>query len=72
MPSRVGAMAYKLMLPVGSLIHPVFHVSQLKMKLGRQVVPISQLPPVNAVGIIQPEPKEILDCQSRKVHYKAW
>lgn len=43
---RVGTVAYKLKMPSYSKIHPVFHVSLLKKKLGNDVVPQPSLPPV--------------------------
>ena len=57
---KVGEVAYKLDLPASSSIHPVFHVSCLKAKLGQQVTPISKLPSVSTDGNLTLEPEAIL------------
>ena len=49
---KVGDISYKLDLPASSLLHPVFHVSNLKAKLGNRVMPKPTLPTVNADLII--------------------
>lgn len=52
-------MAYRLDLLPESLLHPVFHVSTLKKKLGHSVSPFSTLPPVDRHGDFQHAPVQI-------------
>ena len=63
-------MACKLALPATSGIHPVFHVSLLKKKLGMGTVVQTNLPLTAEDGHVQLEPIAILDRKIVKKHNK--
>jgi hypothetical protein len=58
---RVGQDAYKLLLPKGCAIHPIFLISQLKKHIGDKVIPQPHLPLVDSEGNIQIYPKRLLE-----------
>lgn len=62
----VGAVSYKLKLLEGSKIHSVFHVSNLKEKLGEQDKMNPELPHLDVTDSINPIPQAILDRRTRR------
>jgi hypothetical protein len=70
---RVGDLSYKLDLPDTTTIHPVLHVSQLKAHLGKNAIPLPNVPLVTAEGKIKTTPLAILDeriIQRKKIPVK--
>lgn len=67
---RIISVAYRLELPEGALVHPVFHVSCLKKHVGPTETMTATLSLIDTQGAILVEPKRILDRRMRKV--KNW
>lgn len=65
--ARVGKVAYRLNLPPQSKIHPVFHVSLLKRRIGSDVRS-STLPPFNNQGEFIWTPLKVLDMAVVRKH----
>lgn len=57
--------AYKLTLLEGSCVHPTFHISCLKKKVGDHVHTQTKLSAIIDEGVMQVHPKAILDRRIR-------
>lgn len=68
---RIGAVAYKLQLPVEARIRNVFHISQLKKKIGDQIATARWPTFLNETQEVQKIPMTILDRQLVKRFNKA-
>lgn len=64
MLKHVRDVAYRLELPPNFVIHPIFHVSVLKKRVGMPKLIATNLPTFNDEGLMILKPKEVLQYRS--------
>lgn len=64
---RVRQLAYKLDLSSKTRMHPIFHILNLKKRLGSNLTIVPTLPPISNLGDIQPELERVLVKRIKKV-----
>lgn len=72
---RIGQVAYKLKLPPGSRVHPVFHVSLLKKQVGSQQVISTPLPEMDDQDCCPLKPAAVLQRRTiirQQKHITQW
>ena len=68
---RIGKVAYKLHLPPGSRIHPVFHISQLKRASGAGHKPTSLPAQLSTDLVLVVEPWAVLGVRNSQANMEV-
>ena len=68
---NIGTMAYKLELPASSWVHPVFHVSCLKMVIGENIPVQTILPELDEEGKIILELEAVTETRNWQLRNRS-